>query len=104
MKKAVLKQPKAGKKVILHAKLEYSSRSKKAANLDFWYSSIYEIALNDIDLGNYSEMSDIFEKKVNFQPRTVYTSCKRRGCTKRYKAANCINDGEYCPIKPNQGL
>ena len=41
-------------KVIIQAKLEYSSTVKNGpVDLDFWYSSVYEIALNDIELENF---------------------------------------------------
>ena len=52
--------------MILEAKLEYAAKSDKAVELDLWYSSIYELAFNDIDLRDYSDKSSLFENKVTF--------------------------------------
>ena len=58
--------PSGRSNVILEAKLEYAAKSDKAVELDLWYSSIYELAFNDIDLRDYSDMSSLFENKVTF--------------------------------------
>lgn len=40
--------------------------------LDLWYGSVYEFALSDIKLNDYSKMSTLFEDHVIFTPRTIY--------------------------------
>jgi hypothetical protein len=42
------------------------SNSEDKLHLDVWYGSIYEFALSDVKLTDYSQMSEIFKKQVIF--------------------------------------
>lgn len=67
--------------------------------LDLWYGSIYEFALGEMNLADYSKLSDLFQDHVIFTPRTMSKRC--RHCNEDHKKGLCINDGEYCPTVPD---
>lgn len=68
--------------------------------LDLWYGSIYEFPLSDMELSDFSKMSDIFQEHVIFTPRTINKQCKH--CNADHKKGLCIHDGDFCPTVPDE--
>ena len=85
--------------IIIQANLRLGNKDKDKLHLDVWYGSIYEFALSDVNLRDYSDMSELFKNDVIFQPRIMTKSCE--SCNEENKKARCINNGKYCPIAPD---
>lgn len=87
-----------GHQVIILADLDFSGKSNSTADVDIWYSSVYELSQTMWDLNKFSQMEDLFQGAVKFQPRIAMTDC--RWCSKAIKEKQCVFDGKYCPYKP----
>ena len=69
-------------------------------DVDLWYTGAHEFLTAGWDLGEIAEMQDMFTKKVMFEPRAIITRCGA-SCSKETKENLCVNNGQYCPVYPN---
>jgi len=84
---------------MIQADLSLMEKTDDTINVDLWYTGAYDLFQAGIDLTKYSQMQEIFNKNVMFQPRTLTMNCE--SCTDAMKK-QCIDNGKYCPIIPIQ--
>jgi len=76
---------------------EFILPNYEIAEVEFWYSSNNDVALNFIkEFDNYVHR---LEDNISFTPRFVTWACPL--CTDDFKEKECLSDGKYCA--PNHG-
>ena len=89
-----------GQRVIIAAEIDLATKTAGTVNVDLWYANIYELMNSGWDLARFAEIQEIFNKKVQIQPRLITNSCP--ACTAEERKALCIQDGAYCPVIPTE--